>query len=212
MVHTEEVPLCETNYFRRLDLLCHTCGKALRGRYITALGRTFHTEHFTCQQSGCGTVFGADGYYFEYEGKPFCEQHYSTCYARTCHGCSTWIIRQTIKNNGEAWHPECCESSVSSASIFAYLVLVVLFKLWNFELKNEFARSIVGRKVPQLLGTEVSYERLAASVTSTKELVNEMWSTLSSFEESCATALSGMLLHATKPDPWRLCRHLATSW
>lgn len=33
-----QVPLCETDYFRRLNLLCAKCGQALRGSYITALG------------------------------------------------------------------------------------------------------------------------------------------------------------------------------
>ena len=30
--------LCETDYFRRLNLLCAKCGGALRASYITALG------------------------------------------------------------------------------------------------------------------------------------------------------------------------------
>jgi len=34
----EQYPLCETDYFRRLNLLCAKCGGALRGSYITALG------------------------------------------------------------------------------------------------------------------------------------------------------------------------------
>jgi hypothetical protein len=29
-------PLCETDYFRRLGLICASCGTALRGSYITA--------------------------------------------------------------------------------------------------------------------------------------------------------------------------------
>lgn len=29
-------PLCETDYFRRLGLICANCGTALRGSYITA--------------------------------------------------------------------------------------------------------------------------------------------------------------------------------
>lgn len=33
-----QYPLCETDYFRRLNLLCAKCGGALRGSYITALG------------------------------------------------------------------------------------------------------------------------------------------------------------------------------
>ncbi|KAK1023672.1 Rho-type GTPase activating protein Rga1, partial [Friedmanniomyces endolithicus] len=52
-----QYPLCETDYFRRLDLLCYACGGALRGSYITALDRKYHIEHFTC--SVCPTVFGA---------------------------------------------------------------------------------------------------------------------------------------------------------
>ena len=35
----KQVPLCETDYFRRLNLLCSKCGAALRGSYITALGK-----------------------------------------------------------------------------------------------------------------------------------------------------------------------------
>jgi hypothetical protein len=74
-------------------------------------------------------------------------------------------------------------------------------KYWKFELKNEFGQSIVERQWPQLLGVEVSYDRLRASVNLTKELVHKMWLTLSSFEDSCATALSDMVLSATKPNP-----------
>lgn len=33
-----QYPLCETDYFRRLGLICAKCGAALRGSYITALG------------------------------------------------------------------------------------------------------------------------------------------------------------------------------
>ncbi len=29
-------PLCERDYFRRLNLICAKCGMALRGSYITA--------------------------------------------------------------------------------------------------------------------------------------------------------------------------------
>lgn len=57
----KQYPLCETDYFRcvrrprssfdarrRLRLLCAKCGCALRGSYITALDKKYHTEHFTC--------------------------------------------------------------------------------------------------------------------------------------------------------------------
>lgn len=33
-------PLCETDYFARLDLICAKCGQALRSSYITACGKS----------------------------------------------------------------------------------------------------------------------------------------------------------------------------
>lgn len=34
-------PLCERDYFARLDLICAKCDQALRASYITACGRSF---------------------------------------------------------------------------------------------------------------------------------------------------------------------------
>ena len=33
-------PLCERDYFRRLNLICAKCGMALRGSYITACSKS----------------------------------------------------------------------------------------------------------------------------------------------------------------------------
>jgi len=41
---TDQYPLCERDYFRRLDLLCEACGEALRGSYITALDKKYHVS------------------------------------------------------------------------------------------------------------------------------------------------------------------------
>lgn len=102
-------PLCETDYFRRLDLLCAKCGGALRGSYITALGKKFHVEHFTC--SVCPTIFGPQDSYYEHEGRVFCHFHYSTRFAIRCTGCRTAILKQFVEinrnNQDEHWHPEC---------------------------------------------------------------------------------------------------------
>src|ERR1700734_3642445 len=104
-----QYPLCETDYFRRLDLLCYECGGALRGSYITALDRKYHIEHFTC--SVCPTVFGAQDSYYEHEGKVYCHYHYSTQFAQRCNGCQTAILKQFVEifRNGQNqhWHPEC---------------------------------------------------------------------------------------------------------
>ncbi len=104
----QTIPLCERDYFRRLDLLCNNCGSALRGSYITAVGRKFHLEHFTC--SLCPTVFGPDETYYEHDDKVYCHYHYSLHHAVKCGGCGMAILKQFVEvksNVVEQWHPEC---------------------------------------------------------------------------------------------------------
>lgn len=75
-------PLCETDYFARLDLICAKCGQALRSSYITACGtyshdrqsdsadpagEKYHVEHFTCSE--CDTLFGPNDSYYEHSGR-----------------------------------------------------------------------------------------------------------------------------------------------
>lgn len=79
-----QYPLCERDYFARLDLICAKCDKALRSSYITACGELrcrlgssgvaeglaglkYHIEHFTC--SACDVVFGPKDSYYEQNGK-----------------------------------------------------------------------------------------------------------------------------------------------
>lgn len=104
-----QYPLCETDYFRRLSLICAKCGAALRGSYITALDMKFHVEHFTC--SVCPTVFGPQDSYYEHAGQVYCHFHYSTRFAVKCTGCKTAILKQFVEINrnnvDEHWHPEC---------------------------------------------------------------------------------------------------------
>ncbi|KAF9107583.1 hypothetical protein BGX29_005942 [Mortierella sp. GBA35] len=104
-----QYPLCERDYFRRLNLVCQSCGGALRGSYITALDFKYHIEHFTC--SVCPTVFGPQDSYYEHDGMVYCHYHYSLCYAAKCAGCRTAILKQFVEINrnsqDEHWHPEC---------------------------------------------------------------------------------------------------------
>ena len=88
-------PLCERDYFRRLNLICASCGSALRGSYITACNKKYHVEHFTC--SICPTLFGPQDSYYEHEGDVFCHYHYSTRWATKCAGCDTAILKQFVE-------------------------------------------------------------------------------------------------------------------
>ncbi|OAP63252.1 hypothetical protein AYL99_02479 [Fonsecaea erecta] len=176
-----QFPLCETDYFRRLDLLCYECGGALRGSYITALDRKYHIEHFTC--SVCPTVFGAQDSYYEHDGRVYCHYHYSTQFAQRCNGCQTAILKQFVEifRNGQNqhWHPEC----------------YMIHKFWNVRLAQ--SETQVEKKDIHAAVTEDERETVKEDEEKMEDKVYRIWSTLSTFEESSASCISDMLLHVS---------------
>ncbi|KAL1837436.1 hypothetical protein VTJ49DRAFT_3788 [Mycothermus thermophilus] len=170
-------PLCETDYFRRLGLLCHQCGGALRGSYITALDRKYHVDHFTC--SLCPTVFGAQDSYYEHDGQVYCHYHYSTQFAQRCSGCQAAILKQFVEifRNGQNqhWHPEC----------------YMIHKFWNVRLNPPHESTT---PVPD---NPAGREQVREDEERMEEKVYRIWSVLSTFEESSAACISDMLLHVS---------------
>ncbi|KAL8948074.1 MAG: hypothetical protein Q9222_005704 [Ikaeria aurantiellina] len=177
-----QYPLCETDYFRRLDLLCYDCGGALRGSYITALDRKYHIEHFTC--SICPTVFGAQDSYYEHAGKVYCHYHYSTQFAQRCTGCQTAILKQFVEifRNGQNqhWHPEC----------------YMIHKFWNVRLAPSGSEGHGGTQFDEN-ATEEKRNMVKVDEEQMEEKVYKIWSVLSTFEESSAACISDMLLHVS---------------
>lgn len=171
--------MCETDYFRRLGLLCHQCGGALRGSYITALDRKYHVEHFTCCL--CSTVFGAQDSYYEHDGDVYCHYHYSTQFAQRCNGCRTAILKQFVEiyRNGQNqhWHPEC----------------YMIHKFWNVRLAPP---DNTEEQPPEAADAE-SRELVRQKEEVMEDKVYRIWSVLSTFEESSAACISDMLLHVS---------------
>ena len=179
---TSTYPLCETDYFRRLDLLCHDCGGALRGSYITALDRKYHIEHFTC--SVCPTIFGAEDSYYEHDDKVYCHYHYSTRFAQRCTGCQTAILKQFVEcfRNGvdQHWHPEC----------------YMIHRYWSVKIApstNEDPTVTLSEKD----ATDQMRSAVRDQEEHMEEKVYKIWSVLSTFEESSAACISDMLLHVS---------------
>ncbi|KAF9907636.1 hypothetical protein EC991_010756 [Linnemannia zychae] len=196
-----QYPLCERDYFRRLNMVCHSCGEALRGSYITALDRKYHIEHFTC--SVCPTVFGPQDSYYEHDGMVYCHYHYSLCYATKCAGCRTAILKQFVEINrnsqDEHWHPEC----------------YMIHKFWNVKLSftsegeedqkpeeeciedSTTTATAAGGPVSRTSMEQRTPEELKRAQQHMEEKVYQIWTVLSAFEESSAGCISEMLLHVS---------------
>ncbi|OCF41947.1 rho GTPase activator [Kwoniella heveanensis CBS 569] len=180
-------PLCERDYFARLDLICAKCDQALRASYITACGNKYHVEHFTCSE--CDVLFGPNDSYYEHSGKVYCHYHYSTQFAVKCVGCETAILKQFVEMNrngkDECWHPEC----------------YMISKFWNVRLAsktfNTPASSAVSSTISLLEIPNSEYGMTPGELKDRQEAmemkVQQIWHVLSGYEESSAALIGDML-------------------
>ena len=173
----KQSPLCERDYFRRLDLLCGKCDNALRGSYIEALGRKYHLEHFQCDQ--CDFVFGAQDSYYEHDDKVYCYYHYSSVGER-CYGCDRTIHQQFVEilrnDQNQRWHPDC----------------YMIYKYWNVKLASEPTSGTSSSERPHNSNTPTIDERHSIEEEDEKvrSKVYRIWSVLSTFEEQVAKTVS----------------------
>ncbi|KAG8876468.1 hypothetical protein FRB97_004158 [Tulasnella sp. 331] len=181
-------PLCERDYFRRLNLICGKCEQALRGSYITACNKKFHVEHFTC--SVCPTLFGPQDSYYEHNGDVYCHFHYSTRFATKCVGCNSAILKQFVEINrnlqDECWHPEC----------------YMIHKFWNVKVNtrplSEIAADSSTDDAPYIQDeADNNALKLKEEQAHMETMVYRIWTHLSAFEESSAACISDMLRHVS---------------
>ncbi|OAL48129.1 hypothetical protein IQ07DRAFT_114453 [Pyrenochaeta sp. DS3sAY3a] len=198
--HTEQIPLCERDYFRRMDLLCRTCGEALRGSYISALNSKYHPEHFVCEEPGCMTTLGTvQCNYYEHKDKVYCEPHWMRLYAELCCGCGIAICEQFVEKlrSGQTqfWHPDC------------YMV----HKYWALELRNEFADAFAKREQPLENGLVVPQNVVDASRERSSKLISQVLEAMKTFENSFVTPLSDLISSLSQPNHFKtlsICGHL----
>ncbi|WWC97915.1 hypothetical protein V866_004803 [Kwoniella sp. B9012] len=178
-------PLCERDYFARLDLICAKCDQALRASYITACGNKYHVEHFTCSE--CDVLFGPNDSYYEHGGKVYCHYHYSTQFAVKCVGCETAILKQFVEMNrngrDECWHPEC----------------YMISKFWNVRLASKTFNTPASSATIQPLTPSPNSEagmtpgELKDRQEAMEMKVQQIWHVLSGYEESSAALIGDML-------------------
>ncbi|XP_074031270.1 paxillin isoform X2 [Leptinotarsa decemlineata] len=100
----EGKPFCEPDYHNLFSPRCAYCNGPILDKCVTALEKTWHTDHFFCAQ--CGKQFGEDGFH-EREGKPYCRDDYFDMFAPKCGACNRAIMENYISALNSQWHPDC---------------------------------------------------------------------------------------------------------
>ncbi|OXB73640.1 UNVERIFIED_CONTAM: hypothetical protein H355_002093 [Colinus virginianus] len=83
--------------------VCAACRKPIAGKMLTALGETWHPEHFTCVR--CGQELGGQPY-FERGGQAYCEEDYHQAFSPRCAYCAGTIREKVLTAMDQTWHPE----------------------------------------------------------------------------------------------------------
>ncbi|XP_051930890.1 PDZ and LIM domain protein 7 [Hippocampus zosterae] len=94
--------------------VCSACNKIIRGRYLVALGRSWHPEEFTCSQ--CKTVL-EEGGFFEERGSVFCTKCHDNRYAPNCAKCKKKITGEIMHALKMTYHVQCFKCAACKTPI-----------------------------------------------------------------------------------------------
>ncbi|XP_072002380.1 paxillin isoform X1 [Engystomops pustulosus] len=83
--------------------VCGACKKPIAGQVVTAMGRTWHPEHFVCTH--CQEEIGSRNF-FERDGQPYCEKDYHNLFSPRCYYCNGPILDKVVTALDRTWHPE----------------------------------------------------------------------------------------------------------
>ncbi|XP_022526286.1 paxillin isoform X3 [Astyanax mexicanus] len=83
--------------------VCGACCKPIVGQVVTAMGRTWHPEHFVCTH--CQEEIGSRNF-FERDGQPYCERDYHHLFSPRCYYCNGPILDKVVTALDRTWHPE----------------------------------------------------------------------------------------------------------
>jgi len=110
---------CTADYQRLIRMTCASCNKPILGRSLTALGRLWHPEHFVC--CVCKEPFSGTNF-FENEGKPYCELHFTQEFGVPCFKCNRPVVHNAVHFLDKVYHEEhfvctACEGRLKKGKI-----------------------------------------------------------------------------------------------
>jgi DNA-directed RNA polymerase subunit RPC12/RpoP len=108
--------------------VCKQCGQLIFGNYITALGATWHPEHFVC--AACHKPIG-DASFHEYKGRPYHAECYLQQVAPRCAYCGKPLVGQYEVVDGKPYHPECYENYVAPRCAYCGKPLLGQYQIYQ---------------------------------------------------------------------------------
>ncbi|XP_067828884.1 leupaxin-like [Heptranchias perlo] len=83
--------------------VCSSCKKRIVGTIVTAMGLTWHPEHFVCAH--CNEEIGLKGF-CERDGRAYCHKDYHNLFSPRCAYCRGPILDKILTALDKTWHPE----------------------------------------------------------------------------------------------------------
>jgi len=105
---------CEDDYYTEFNPRCGHCGEIIKGQYISALGQSWHPDHFVCTE--CGQPFEGNQFH-KHNDKPYCDKHFNELFAEMCAKCGGKIDGQVFEALDQKFHLECFVCSVGDHKI-----------------------------------------------------------------------------------------------
>ena len=90
------------------QIVCKGCGQPIIGNYITALGATWHPEHFVC--ATCGRPIDARSFNVDQQGLPYHTECYAHSVAPRCAYCGKPLMAQFLT---DYWGTRFCKEHAS---------------------------------------------------------------------------------------------------
>ncbi|XP_044008220.1 PDZ and LIM domain protein Zasp isoform X15 [Aphidius gifuensis] len=107
---------CEYCFERFIAPACNKCNNKIKGDSLTAIGKHFHPECFSCTY--CGKLFGNSPFFLE-DGLPYCEADWNELFTTKCYACGfpveagdRWV--EALNNN---YHSQCFNCSTCKANL-----------------------------------------------------------------------------------------------
>lgn len=118
---------------------CKYCGQQIRGQYVSALGASWHPEHFLC--AGCGQPLGT-GQFQIVQNQPYHSACYLLYQAPRCGYCQKPIERVYVEYEGKRYHPECHREHILPRCVYCQKPLAgrYFFDAWGNKFCMEHER------------------------------------------------------------------------